>query len=131
MRVGNRNNKTKNWIRYALKIGLLATDATVLTSIGRMLSERYDAHDVLRPRERLAAELGNRTGWSHTSTLLTGVGIGIGLGMLFAPVSGQEARSTIRDKAVGVREKMSDAAAWAGLGPQSESRRQSTGTYAD
>lgn len=126
-----RRPKTKNWIRFALKLGLLATDATVLASIGRMLTERNDSSEALRPRERLASDLRAKNGWSHASTLLVGVAVGVGVGMLFAPVSGEQARSTIRDTALDVRDKVSNMAAWAGrIGPTSASRR-STGTYAD
>ena len=126
-----RRPKTKNWIRFALKLGLLATDASVLAAIGRMLTDRNDAREVLRPREGLAADLHAKSGWSHGSTLLVGVALGVGAGMLFAPVSGDEARTAIRDRAMNVRDRVSDAAAWASrLGPTSPYRR-STGTYAD
>jgi hypothetical protein len=132
MFIMKRSPKTKNWIRFAMKLGLLATDATVLSAIGRMLAERDDDRDALRPRERLSADLHAKSGgWSHTSTLLVGVAVGVGIGMLFAPVSGEEAREVIRDQAQNVREKVSDAAAWASrLGPSSTGSR-STGTYAD
>jgi YtxH-like protein len=126
-----RGPKTKNWIRFALKLGLLATDASVLAAIGRMLTERNDSREVLRPRERFSADLHARSGWSHGSTLFVGAALGVGLGMLFAPVSGEEARTAIRDQALNVRDKFSDAAAWASrLGPSSPYHR-STGTYAD
>jgi hypothetical protein len=115
-----------------MKLGLLATDATVLSAIGRMLTDRDDHREALPPRERLAADLRAKNGgWSHASTLLVGVAVGVGIGMLVAPVSGEEAREVIRDQAQNVREKVSDAAAWASrLGPSS-TRRRSTGTYAD
>ncbi len=126
-----RRPNTKNWIRFAFKLGLLATDASVLAAIARMLTERNDAREPLRPRERLAADLHARRGWSHGSTLLVGLAVGVGVGMIFAPVSGDEARATIRDRAMNVRDRVSDAAAWASrLGPSSTYRR-STGTYAD
>ena len=126
-----RRPQTKNWIRFAFKLGLLATDASVLAAIGRMLTERNDSREVLRPHERLSADLHAQRGWSHSSTLLVGAALGVGFGMLFAPVSGEEARTAIRDRAMNVRDKVSDAAAWASrLGPSSTYRR-STGTYAD
>lgn len=127
----SRRPRTKNWIRFALKLGLLATDATVLAAIGRMLTERNDASDALHPRERLSSDLRAKNEWSHASTLLVGVAVGVGVGMLFAPVSGEQARSTIRDTAIDVKDRVSNMAAWAGrIGPISASRR-STGTYAD
>jgi hypothetical protein len=126
-----RRPNTKNWIRFAFKLGLLATDASVLAAIARMLTERNDASEPLRPRERLAADLQAQRGWSHGSTLLVGLAVGAGVGMLFAPVSGEEARTAIRDQAVNVRDRVSGAAVWASrLGPSSTYRR-STGTYAD
>jgi hypothetical protein len=125
-----RRPSKKNWIRFALKLGLLATDAAVLSSIGRMLTERDDASEILRPRERLSADL-HAHRRSHTSTLLVGMAIGVGIGMLFAPVSGEEARNAIRDKATDVKEKMTEAALWVGRVRPEPTGRRSTGTYAD
>lgn len=124
-----RPNK-KNWARFALKLGLLATDASVLGALGRMLTERNDAHETLRPRERLITDLHSHRGWSHTSTLLLGFGIGVGVGMLFAPVSGEQARNAIREKATNVRERVTEVALWAGRNEPPAGRR-STGTYAE
>jgi len=120
-------NKATNWFRVALKLGLLATDATVWVALNRALSERGDSHDTLRTRQA-EADLRARLGPSRFATLLTGIGIGVGVGMLFAPVSGKEARSVIREKAEDVRDKWNDATAWAGLGAPTSRR---TGTYAD
>lgn len=119
-------NKTTNWFRFALKVGLLATDAAVWTSLNRLLTERDDGRDSRRRQDREAMELHSRRGWSRASTLLTGVGIGIGLGMLFAPVSGGEARNAIRDRAEDVKNKWNDVTAWAGGFSQPQRR---TGTY--
>lgn len=119
------SRKTTNWVRFMLKLGLLATDASVWLALNRMLTERSDGH----MREKMAADLGVRPrSSSGFKTLLTGVGIGVGLGLLFAPMSGQETRGALRDKAEGVRDKWNDVAAWAGLGPEMSRR---TGTYAD
>ena len=120
-------SKTTNWFRFALKLGLLATDATVWLALNRALSEREDTRDSLRIR-KAAADLRPRRGTSRFGILLTGIGIGAGLGMLVAPVSGQRARSAIRDKAEDVRDKWNGVAAWAGLGSPMSRR---TGTYAD
>jgi len=43
-----------------------------------------------------------------------GVGVGVGVGMLFAPVSGREARAVLRDKAADVKSKVNDIAGGAG-----------------
>src|SRR5215467_7506309 len=76
-----------NWVRFMLKLGLLATDASVWLALNRMLSERPYTSDTVRMREKRAASLGPRRGPSRFKTLLTGVGIGVGLGLLFAPMS--------------------------------------------
>jgi len=130
MRALNKRNKSTNWVRFFFKLGLLATDATVWASMNHLLTEREDASDPQRLRQKVSANLAPRRGRSHFSTLLTGIGIGVGICMLFAPVSGEEARTVIRDKASDVRDKWDDVAAWAGLG-SSQLPRRSTGTYAD
>jgi hypothetical protein len=124
----SRRPKATNWFRFILKLGLLATDATVWASMNRLLSEREDASDARHMREKVSANLAGTRRGSRFPTLLTGIGIGVGIGMLFAPVSGQEARGVIRDKASDVKEKWDDVAAWAGLGSPNMRR---TGTYAD
>lgn len=130
MTVFRRRPNKKNWFRFAMKLGLLATDAAVLSSIGRMLTDRGDAADALRPRERLSADLQRKGGWSHASTLFVGVAIGAAIGMLFAPVSGEEARQAIREKVDDMRGKVNNVTAWAGRGGPSMNR-PSTGTYAE
>jgi hypothetical protein len=122
-----RRPSKKNWIRFAMKLGLLATDAAVWSSVARMLSDRDDATDIRR--ESLASNLSPNRGWSHASTLF-GVAIGVGVGILFAPVSGQEARNTLRETAADVKDKVSNASGWGTRGPSTASRR-STGTYAE
>jgi hypothetical protein len=129
MRALTKRHTGTNWVRFFLKLGLLATDATVWASMNHLLTEREDAGDAQRLRQKVSANLAPRRGRSHFSTLLTGIGIGLGIGMLFAPVSGEEARGVIREKASDVKDKWDDVAAWAGLGPSQMSRR--TGTYAD
>jgi hypothetical protein len=123
-----RRPSKKNWIRFAMKLGLLATDAAVWSSVARMLSDRDDATDIRR--ESLASNLSPNRGWSHASTLFIGVAIGVGVGILFAPVSGQEARNTLRETAADVKDKVSNASGWGTRGPSTASRR-STGTYAE
>src|SRR5689334_262289 len=98
-----RRPTKKNWFRFALKLGLLATDAAVWTSVARMLSDRDEATDFRR--ENLASNLSPNRRWSHASTLFIGVAIGVGVGMLFAPVSGEQARNTLRDTATDLKEK--------------------------
>jgi hypothetical protein len=130
MRASTGRHTGTNWVRFFLKLGLLATDATVWAFMKHLLSEREDASDARHLKQKVSANLAPRRGRSHFSTLLTGIGIGVGIGTLFAPVSGEEARTVIREKASDVKDKWDDVAAWAGLG-SSPMPRRSTGTYAD
>jgi hypothetical protein len=123
-----RRPTKKNWVRFAMKLGLLATDAAVWSSIARMITDRDEATDIRR--ENLASNLSPNRGWSHTSTLLIGVAIGVGVGMLFAPVSGEQARNTIRETAQDMKEKVGNMSGWGTAGSSTASRR-STGTYAE
>ena len=123
-----KRKQATNWFRFALKLGLIATDAAVWASFNRMLSDREEGST--RLRENISDDLGRRRGRSHFWTLLTGAAIGVGVGMLLAPTSGEEMRSTLRDKAIDVRDKWNDVAAWAGGFGFSQQER-STGTYAE
>jgi len=123
-----RRPTKKNGVRFAMKLGLLATDAAVWSSIARMITDRDEATDIRR--ERIASNLSPNRGWSHASTLFIGVAIGVGVGMLFAPVSGEQARNTIRDTAQDMKEKVGNISGWGTGGPSNASRR-STGTYAE
>ena len=118
-----------NWFRFALKLGLLATDAAVWSSVNRMLSDREEGS--ARLRENVSDDLGHRRGRSHFWTLLTGAAIGVGVGMLLAPTSGEEIRSTLLDKANDVRDKWNDMTAWAGGFGSSQRSERRTGTYAE
>ena len=121
----------KNWIRFAFKLGLLATDAAVLSAIGRMLTERDVPDEGGRSRQRPSVDVPDPRGWSRRSALLVGAAIGFGMGILFAPVSGEEARGAIRERARDVRDRVSDAAGWATRLGSSGGSRRSTGTYAE
>ncbi len=123
----NRQNDKKNWIRFALKAGLLATDAGVWMAIRRLLNERDLSAQQVAVETRRARDVpqADRKWISPSTALLGGIGIGIGLGMLLAPVSGTQARSAIRDKALDVKERVGDAAEWL----RSAKYRASAGTY--
>src|SRR5437763_16545180 len=92
-----RRPTKKNWVRFAMKLGLLATDAAVSSSIARLITDRDEATDIRR--ERIASNLSPNRGWSHASTLFIAVAIGVGVAILFAPVPGEQARSTTCDTA--------------------------------
>jgi hypothetical protein len=127
-----KRRTAKSWFRFALKLGLLATDAAIWTSVGRLLNDREDTRDALRPRGRMPADFRAHREWSHASTLLAGVGIGVGLGILFAPMSGEQARIALRQAGTNLRNRMNDVAEWAGdRWASSPYQRRSTGTYAD
>lgn len=125
-----RSATKKNWLRFALKIGLLGTDGKVLSALEHMLHEHGDAGELLGPRERLSEDLRGHHGRSHFSTLLVGIGIGIGVGMLFAPVSGERARNAIRERATGIRDRVAHSP-WAGRAERSMAGTRSTGTFAE
>jgi len=125
------NTNAKNWFRFAMKLGLVATDAMVWKTVSDLLIEGPgDVPYALRrsgnPREEIGGHQKRR--W-HASTLLAGMGVGIGLGMILAPVSGQRARGAIRDKATNLRNKVTDVADWASNLAAPPGR--TTGTYAD
>ena len=112
--------KTTDWLRFAMKCGLLATDASVWEAMGNSVSERSkNVQDAFSRTENLATGVRHQRRWSHATTLLSGIGIGIGVGMLLAPVSGRRARGVIRDKAADIKNKVTDVADWAGrMAPQ-------------
>jgi gas vesicle protein len=133
-----------NWLRFALKCGLLVTDAKIWSAVNDMLDERASAvrdsvkqqdeelrekirtHDVIRSRGR---------GLAHAAAFVGGVGMGVGLGILFAPVSGEQAREIIRDKAADltsdVKKKVSDIASRVSRKETSMPGGGLTGTYTD
>ena len=108
----------KQWTRFALKWGLLLTDATLWAALNEQLREGTNevSNVVKRRYEKAADRLQDRrpstsTGWpSPAATFLGGVGLGIGLGVMFAPVSGDEARAVLRDKVVDIKNKVSGVA---------------------
>jgi gas vesicle protein len=115
-----RRNTAAKWARFALKVGLLLTDAKLWSSISNQLRDRAsDLGDEVRNRyddtmDRMQdasdALRGRNHGASSAVSFVGGLGIGLGLGIIFAPVSGEEARSAIRDKVVDMKNKMSDMA---------------------
>jgi YtxH-like protein len=121
MRSFGRRSKAKNWARLAMKFGLLLTDAKIWDSVNEQLRDRADdVRDAMRHKyedttDRLYEArnaLQGRSDWlPTTASFLGGIGIGVGLGILFAPVSGEEARAALRDKAVDVKNKVSEFAA--------------------
>ena len=128
-----RRTTAKQWARLALKAALFLTDAKLWSALNEQLQDRAeDVGDrVKRTYEDTADRLQDagdalrgRTNWVvPVTSFLGGVGVGIGLGVLFAPVSGEEARAAIRDRATDVRNRVGDMAGG--------SRFRSTGTEGD
>ncbi len=123
MRSFGRKTKAKKLARLAMKLGLLLTDAKLWDAVNDQLRERADeVREAVREKYDDTADrlyearnaLRGRSDWfATTASFLGGVGIGVGLGILFAPVSGEEARAALRDKATDVKNKVSDFAAGA------------------
>jgi hypothetical protein len=133
MRTFGRNNKLQQWVRFALKTGLLLTDAKAWNAVNEQLRNRADdVRGVMREKYEETAErlqdardaYRGRNYWlTPTASFLGGVGLGVGLGILFAPVSGEEARAALRGKAMDLKDKVTDFAT-------SSTRYQSSGTMA-
>jgi gas vesicle protein len=115
-----RRNTAAKWGRFALKVGLLLTDAKLWSSISNQLRDRAsDLGDGVRNRyddtmdrvqDASDAFRGRNHGLSSAVGFIGGLGLGLGLGIIFAPVSGEETRSAIRDRVVDMKNKMSDMA---------------------
>src|ERR1700758_132818 len=122
------------WARFALKCGLLLTDTKLWASISERLQHRADElgeqvkrkyDDTVGRLEDARSPLVDRNQWiAPTVNFLGGIGIGVGLGILFAPVSGEEARAAVRHKVVDIKNKVTDIASAAA----NVRTRQSTGT---
>ncbi len=133
-----RRRDAKHWARFAMKIGLFLTDAKLWSAINRQLRERTeDISDSMRDRyeesggrfdDAHAALLGESHWFGSTLCFLGGVGVGVGLGMLLAPVSGEQARSVIRDRAANVKSKVADFAKGSSGTSQFRSSQVPTGT---
>ena len=124
MRGFNRQSSIQKWARFALKFGLLVTDAKLWSSISDQLRDRVDdvgdemkqryedATDRLQDAQSALRGRNRRNQWvTPTVNFLGGVGIGVGLGMLLAPAPGEETRSVLRDKVVDLKNRVSNRVA--------------------
>lgn len=133
MRIPGRRSAASKWARFALKAGLLLTDAKLWNSINEQLRDQFeDAGDVVRrgyetTTDRIddaRAALRGETHWpSHALSFVGGVGLGVGLGLLFAPSSGYETRAVLRNRAADVKNMVSDVTG--------TFRTPATGTHGD
>jgi gas vesicle protein len=119
-----QRNTAAKWARFALKCGLLLTDAKLWTSISNQLRDRADdlgsevrhryddavdrAHDVQK------AVRGRNHWLAPAVSFVGGIGLGVGLGVMLAPVSGAEARSALRSKVIHLKDRMGDVASATG-----------------
>lgn len=138
MRAMRRAAKATDWARFAMKWGLLLTDAALweavsgdlkhaAESVSNRVSRRYEGRPVRDPEPSIVLRSG--PDWfGRTTSLLAGIGLGVGVGLLFAPSSGEETREAIRDKAVDIKNKVGDAAVRT-MRFRSESAATGTGGY--
>lgn len=113
----------KDWARVAMKAGLLLTDAKLWAAVNDQIRDRAgDMNSALRQKYDSAASriddaraaLQGQNGWvAPLAGFLGGLGVGIGVGMLLTPISGDEARAALRDRAVDVKKKVSEFASGA------------------
>ena len=114
MSFGKRNT-AKQWARFAMKFGLVLSDPKLWSSLNDQLRDRTDEvsdvvkdkYDAMREKyedasDRFSNASSALRGDSHwLAPTLSFIG-GVGLGILFAPLSGEEMRGVIRDKAADV-----------------------------
>lgn len=118
MRTTKIRNTATQWARLAMKLGLLVTDPKTWADANQQLSERAeDVGDALKEKYDEAADRLHHAGralrgeksWVAPAVgFLGGIAVGAGLGVLFAPVSGEETRTALRNAAVDVRNKVSN-----------------------
>ena len=123
-----------------MKVGLVATDAKLLSTLNRRFHEHAaDVGDMFRGNydqmsERLSVPRthfrGNMDWYGRVTSLLAGVGIGISVGLLIAPSSGEETRANLRARVNDVKNSVGDVANRA-TRTRSTSDVRSTGTVGD
>jgi len=140
MRAFGTRYTPKEVARLAMKVGLLVTDAKLLSLLNKRIHEHAaDMGDVIRGNydqmsERLSAPRmhfrGHADWYGRITSLLAGVGIGISVGLLIAPSSGEETRANLRARVNDVKNSVGDVANRATRG-RSTSDVRSTATVGD
>lgn len=114
-----RRSTAKQWARLAMKFGLVLSDPKLWSTLNDQLKDRADdvsdavkdKYDAVREQYEDASDrfsnassaLRGESQWLvPTLSFIGGIGVGVGLGILFAPLSGEEVRGVIRDKAADV-----------------------------
>ena len=90
-------------------------------SVDDLRSRAQDTYETASHRFSRAADVirGDDSHWMGAAAAgVLGLGVGVGIGLLLAPASGEETRSSIAQKARGIRERIS-------------SRQPATGTFGD
>jgi hypothetical protein len=87
----------RKFVRVALKTGLYLLEQSDKATVA-MRERVQDQIEDLTDRTREALGMQEDHTVRNVVSLAAGVGLGIGLGMLFAPASGQEMRSSIAGK---------------------------------
>jgi gas vesicle protein len=138
MRTFKRQNAATKWARFALKCGLALTDAKLWADVRDRLQDSTEtARDEIKRKYDEGADrlqdanraLHGRRDWvAPTLSFFGGVGLGVGFGVLFAPVSGEEARTALRDRVVDIKQKMAGVATDAAGVYSSAVKRAATGT---
>ena len=141
MRGFKTESTARKWARFAFRCGLLFTDPKTWTAVGEQLRDRADdvqdeakrRYDETTGRLQDARDaLQGRKHWvAPTMNFLCGIGVGMGLGILFAPVSGEEARSTLKNKVVDFRNRVGEVAADATGFRSSAMNSPATGSHGD
>ncbi len=112
----NAENRAKDWVRLAAKVGLLFTEPKVRAAVGDKIKDGVDDmadtvsdkyNDAVDRLEAASDAFQGKGYWpSRVAGFLIGVGVGAGLGILLAPASGSETRESVRDKAFEVKNKI-------------------------
>jgi len=110
----------EKWARFAVKCGLVLTDAKLWESIrgqlknrvsdvSKEVKQRYD--DTTDRLERAEDAYQGRRNWAApVASFLGGVGLGVGVGLLLAPASGEQTRSRFRGKVVALKKRAGETA---------------------
>jgi YtxH-like protein len=114
----SRRNGVKDWVRLALRGGMLLTDPRFRNAVSDRVKDRFDdLADIVGERyedasDRLTDVSDALRGRYRTRTrvlsFLAGVGVGAGVAVLLTPVSGSEIRQGIRDRASDAKDRVSE-----------------------
>jgi gas vesicle protein len=132
------SDNMKQLLKLLLGAGLLLTDADKRDKAAERIRDRVDDlkdtakdkyEDAVDRLERVTDAVRGREPWtSKAGSFLLGMGVGVGLGILFAPASGEETRSTIASRAEDIRDRVSEQAGNVKDRVREAIRRESTGT---